>query len=59
MNEQSIAFVVAGVLCAGALVMFVLERRKVARRKANGTYVDPSNIFFYKRQEESGDAAER
>ena len=27
--------------------MFWLERRAVARRKANGTYVDVSDIMFF------------
>lgn len=56
MSEQSAAFVVAGVLIAGALVMFFLERRAVARRKASGRYVDPSDIFFYKQQSQEDSA---
>jgi hypothetical protein len=59
MSERSLAFVIAGVLCAGALLMFVLERRKVAQRKANGTYVDPSDIFFYKQKAEDSETPER
>ena len=53
MSEQGLAFVIAGVLCAGALLMFLLERRKVAERKAKGTYVDPSDVFFYKPRDDS------
>lgn len=59
MSERSVAFVIAGVLCAGALLMFILERRKVARRKANGTYVDPSDIFFYKRRDDESETSDR
>jgi nitrate reductase gamma subunit len=47
MSDQMIAALVFGVLCLGALVMFALERRAVARRKADGTYVDPSDILFF------------
>ena len=34
-------------LVMGALVMFMLERRAVAKRKAAGTYVDVSDIMFF------------
>ncbi|MCR9127731.1 MAG: hypothetical protein NXH82_16655 [Rhodobacteraceae bacterium] len=47
MSEQMIAVLVFGGLCVGVLVMFALERRAVAQRKANGTYVDPSDILFF------------
>lgn len=41
------AFIVFGALFAGALTLFVLERRAVAKRKANGTYVDVSDFLFF------------
>lgn len=47
MTQTAMAFLVFGALCAGALVMFVMERRAVARRKADGTYVDVSDILFF------------
>ncbi|WP_050929948.1 hypothetical protein [Aestuariivita boseongensis] len=47
MDQTGLAFLVFGALCLGALVMFMLERRAVARRKANGTYVDVSDIMFF------------
>ena len=47
MSETALAFVVFGALCAGALMMFWMERRAVARRKADGSYVDVSDILFF------------
>lgn len=47
MERETLAALVFGALCLGALVMFWLERRAVARRKANGTYVDVSDIMFF------------
>lgn len=47
MTQTAMAFLVFGALCLGALVMFMLERRAVAKRKANGTYVDVSDIMFF------------
>ena len=47
MSETLLAFVVFGVLCLGALCMFWMERRAVAKRKADGTFVDVSDIMFF------------
>ena len=47
MTQTAMAILVFGALCAGALVMFLMERRAVAKRKANGTYVDVSDIMFF------------
>jgi hypothetical protein len=47
MERETLAALVFGALCLGVLVMFWLERRAVARRKANGTYVDVSDIMFF------------
>ena len=47
MSETGLAILVFGALCAFALAMFLMERRAVARRKANGTYVDISDILFF------------
>ena len=47
MTETAMVFLVFGALCAGAVFMFVMERRAVAKRKANGTYVDVSDILFF------------
>ncbi len=47
MSQTAMAFLVFGALCAGALVMFLLERRAVAKRKAAGTYVDVSDVMFF------------
>ena len=49
MNHVTGAFVVFGVLCAGALVMFVLERRAVAKRKEarGGREIDVANLIFF------------
>ncbi len=47
MTQTAMAFLVFGALCLGALVMFMLERRAVAKRKADGTYVDVSDIMFF------------
>ena len=47
MSQTALAFMVFGVLCAGVLVMFWMERRAVAKRKADGTYVDVSDILFF------------
>ena len=47
MEREALAVLVFGALCLGVLVMFLLERRAVARRKANGTYVDISDILFF------------
>lgn len=47
MTQTAMAFLVFGALCAGALLMFTLERRAVAKRKANGTYVDVSDVIFF------------
>lgn len=47
MSDEMMAVIVFGAIGVGALVMFVLERRGVARRKAarGGREVDLSNIF--------------
>ncbi|MCE8009603.1 hypothetical protein [Aestuariivita sp.] len=47
MNETLLAFVVFGALGLGALCMFWMERRAVAKRKAEGTFVDISDIMFF------------
>jgi hypothetical protein len=47
MERESLAVIVFGALCLLALAMFLLERRAVARRKANGTFVDISDILFF------------
>lgn len=47
MTETAMVFLVFGTLFAGALFMFVMERRAVAKRKADGTYVDVSDILFF------------
>ena len=47
MTQTTMAFLVFGALCAGALIMFLLERRAVARRKADGTFVDVSDVMFF------------
>jgi len=47
MDERSIALIVGLVLAAGALLMFVLERRAVARRRAEGRDVDISDILYF------------
>jgi len=47
MTQTAMAFLVFGALCAGALVMFMLEHRAVAKRKADGTYVDVSDVMFF------------
>ncbi|QBF33272.1 hypothetical protein [Thalassococcus sp. S3] len=47
MSDQMIAVLVFGALCAGALVMFLLERRAVAKRRAEGREVDISDILFF------------
>jgi hypothetical protein len=47
MNETLLAFVVFGAMVVIALYMFWAERAAVARRKANGTYVDVSDVLFF------------
>ena len=47
MTDQTIAILVFGALCAFALVMFVLERRAVAKRRAEGRSVDVSDILAF------------
>ena len=47
MSDQMIAVLVFGGLCMFALAMFALERRAVARRKAEGKYVDISDLIFF------------
>ncbi len=47
MDQTVLAVIVFGALCLGALAMFWMERRAVARRKADGTYVDVSDILFF------------
>lgn len=47
MTQTTMALLVFGTLCAGALAMFMMERRAVAKRKANGTFVDISDIMFF------------
>ena len=49
MSHVTAAILVFGVLCVGAIVMFVLERRAVARRKAarGGREVDVSDLIMF------------
>jgi hypothetical protein len=47
MSDQMIAVFVFGGLCLFALLMFALERRAVARRKAEGKHVDISDLIFF------------
>ena len=49
MSHVTIAFIVFGALAAGALIMFALERRAVAKRKAarGGREVDISDLIFF------------
>lgn len=47
MDMRSLAVIVALALLTFALLMFVRERRAVARRKADGTYVDVSDIIAF------------
>ncbi|MEM9478018.1 MAG: hypothetical protein AAGA71_22280 [Pseudomonadota bacterium] len=49
MSEQALAVLVFGALIALALVMFALERRGVAKRKAarGGREVDISDLVFF------------
>ncbi len=47
MTQTAMAVLIFGALCAGALIMFVMERRAVAKRKADGTFVDISDIVFF------------
>jgi hypothetical protein len=47
MNTQTIAIAVFGALIVLALTMFALERRAVARRRAEGRDVDVSDLIFF------------
>ena len=47
MSQTMMAILVFGALGLGAVAMFLLERRAVAKRKANGTYVDVSDVMFF------------
>ena len=47
MTQTTMALLVFGALCMGALLMFMLERRAVAKRKADGTFVAISDIMFF------------
>ena len=46
MTHTTLAILVFGILCAFVIFMFWIERRSVAKRKLNGTYVDISDILF-------------
>ena len=47
MSKEMMAVIAFGAICTLALVMFMLERRAVAKRKAarGGREVDLSNLF--------------
>ena len=47
MSKEMMAFIGFGAICALALVMFLMERRAVAKRKAarGGREIDLSNVF--------------
>lgn len=49
MDRTSLILLVFGGLVAGALIMFFLERRAVAKRKAarGGREVDVTNLIFF------------
>jgi nitrate reductase gamma subunit len=47
MSQSMMAVVVFGALVALALVMFTLERRAVAKRRAEGRNVDVSDLIFF------------
>jgi len=46
MNESTLAILIFGGLCVFAIFMFWMERRAVARRKTDGTFVDVSDILL-------------
>ena len=52
MSKEMMAVIGFGAICALALMMFALERRAVAKRKAErgGREVDLSNVFDPTRQ---------
>lgn len=47
MDDQTIAVIVFGCLMLGALAMFALERRAMARRRADGRDVDVAELILF------------
>lgn len=47
MDIRMLAVIIAAILVAFALTMFIRERRAVAKRKADGTYVDVSDVIAF------------
>ena len=49
MSKEMMAVIVFGMICAGALVMFVLERRAAAKRLAarGGREIDVSSLIAF------------